>query len=53
MDATVFPFHVAQSSKKWLTSHTVEERIVTSTWADERLHSGKAVRDIGNDFAIG
>jgi hypothetical protein len=46
MIVTVFPFRVIQPCKKWVTSHTVEERIVTSAWADARPHTGKTRRDI-------
>ena len=54
MDVTVFPFHVIQPcKKKWVTSHTVEERIVTSSWADARPHTRKTRRDIHSDSAAG
>lgn len=46
MDVTVSPFRVIQRCKKWVTSHSVEERIVTSAWADARPHTGKTRSDI-------
>lgn len=34
------------------STYTMEERIVMSTWAHERPHTGKSMRDIQHDFTV-
>jgi hypothetical protein len=34
------------------STHSVEQRIVTSTWAYEKQHEGEIMRELKNDFNV-